>query len=115
MHIQIIGTKKSSETRAAERFFKERGIPVQFVDLTQRGLSPGELNNITRSISPEELIDRQGKEYQNLGLQYMEFDILEKLSEKPLLMKMPVVRWGSKATVGHAPESWKAWIQQETK
>lgn len=114
MTIQIIGTKKSSDTRAAERFFKERRVPYQFVDLKQRSLSAGELQNITRSVPPEDLIDPESKEYKKKGLGYMEFDIIEEIMENPLLMKQPVVRRGKDATVGYAPEKWEEWIKNDS-
>jgi arsenate reductase-like glutaredoxin family protein len=112
MNIQIIGTRKSSATRKAERYFKERGITYQFVDVRQRSLSPGELQNIAKAIPPEELIDPESKAYKQKGLAYMEFDILEEILENPLLLKLPVVRSGNKATVGYAPEVWETWIKQ---
>jgi arsenate reductase-like glutaredoxin family protein len=111
MNIQIIGIKKNSHTRAAERYFKERRIQYHFVDLTQRKLSHGELENIARSVPPEELIDTDSKEYHKRGLPYMEFDIMEELIINPLLLKMPVVRNGGKASAGYTPEVWKEWLR----
>lgn len=111
--IQIIGTKKSSETRKAERFFKERGVKYHFVDLKERGLSPGELENISRSISPSELIDTGSKEYKSRGMEYMEFDIAEELLEHPALLKIPIVRRNKEAVIGMQEETWKQWVQKE--
>ena len=110
MNIQIIGTKKSVETRKAERFFKERGIKYQFVDLRERGLTGRELENIARRVAPEDLINTGSKEYEKRGMEYMEFDILEELMENPLMIKIPVVRCGKEVTVGLKPEVWKEWI-----
>jgi len=109
MNIQIIGTKKCSETRKAERFFKERRIPAQFRDLNEKGVSKGELDNITRSIPLEELIDREGKEYKKLNLQYITHNVEDALLEYPLLFKTPIVRNGKQATLGYRPEIWKNW------
>ena len=111
MNIQIFGTKSSNDTRKAERFFKERRIPFHFRDLTEKGISKGELENIKQAISIEELIDKEGKQYQKRNLSYMVFNIEEELLNDPLLLKMPIVRNGRLATVGYEPDTWKEWIQ----
>jgi len=111
MNIQIIGTKKCSDTRKAERFFKERNIPFHFRDLNEKGISKGELDNICRSVPLEDLIDKDGKHFQKLGLQYMVYDLEEKLFAEPLLLKTPIVRNEGKATIGYQPEVWKEWIK----
>ena len=110
MNIQIIGTKKSSETRKAERFFKERGVVFHFVDLNERPLSKGEIESVARAVGADELVDEESKIYKSRGMTYMEFDPLEELGEHPLLMKIPVVRNGREATIGYSPDVWKAWI-----
>ena len=111
MNIQIIGTKKCRETQKAERFFKERRIPFHFRDLNEKGIAKGELENISRSIPIEELIDKEGKQFQKRGLQFMVYDIEGELLFDPLLLKTPIVRNEGKATVGHQPEIWKEWIK----
>lgn len=113
MNIQILGAAKSADTRKAIRFFKERGVPNYFRDLTEKGFSRGELENIGRSVPPEELIDPTGQAYKKRGLQYMDFDPIEELQEYPLLAKLPVVRNGREATVGFSPETWKSWIKKD--
>ncbi len=110
MNIQIFGTKSSSDTRKAERYFKERRIPFHFRDLNEKGISKGELENIKLAIPLEELIDKEGKQYQKRNLSYMVFDIEEELLNDPLLLKMPVVRNGRLATAGYQPDTWKEWI-----
>ncbi|MEZ5358823.1 MAG: arsenate reductase family protein [Candidatus Zixiibacteriota bacterium] len=110
MVIQIFGTKKCADSRKAERFFKERRIQTQFIDLKEKGISPGELRSICQSVSPEELIDTEGKEYEKRGFKYMKFDIIEELLDDPLLCKTPIVRLKGKATVGYQPDVWKTWI-----
>lgn len=112
MNIQIFGTKKCNNTKKAQRFFKERGIPFHFVDLNEKAMSKGELKNIIRSISPDDLIDKEGKEYQKMNLTYIQHNIEEKLLENSLLFKTPVVRNGNNATVGYKPNEWKEWISQ---
>ena len=113
MNIQIIGTRKCNDTRKAERFFKERGLSVHFVDLNERGLSAGELENISRVVGEESLLDRESKLYSRRGLEYMIFDIVEELLRHPLLLKTPVVRCGKEVTVGYVPETWKTWLEQD--
>ncbi len=109
--IQIFGTKKCSDTRKAQRFFKERGIKAQFIDLAQKEISKGELNSIRRSVPLENLIDTEGKEYEKRNLKYIRHDIEQALLEYPLLFRTPIVRLGQKATVGHEPDIWKEWAQ----
>jgi len=111
MNIQIFGTKSSSDTRKAERFFKERRIRFHFRDLTEKGVSKGELENIKQVIPLEELIDEDGKQYQKRNFAFMVFDIEEELLNDPLLFKMPVVRNGRLVTIGYKPEVWKEWIK----
>ena len=106
-NIQIFGTKKCRDTQKVERFFKERGIKYQFIDLAEKGMSPGELDSVRSVIPLEKLIDRQGKEFARLNLAFMDFDIREKLLEYPLLFKTPVVRCGKAVSVGADPEMWK--------
>ncbi len=111
MTIQIFGTPKCKDTRKAERFFKERGIQVHFVDLREKEISPGELRSITQVIPVADLIDTEGKQYRKRNLQYMKFDIVRELLEDPLLFKTPIVRFGHKVTVGYAPEIWEEWVK----
>lgn len=110
MNIQIIGTKKCKETQKAERFFKERRITFHFRDLAEKGLTKGELENISRVIPFEELIDTEGKRYKERGMQYMKFDIEVELLNDSLLLKTPIVRNGNLVTVGYQPEVWKKWL-----
>ena len=110
MNIQIIGTKKCRDTQKAERFFKERKIPYHFRDLTEKGLSKGELENINRVIPIEELIDKEGKQFKQRGFDFMVYNIEAELLEDSLLLKTPVVRNGRLTTVGFQPEVWIDWI-----
>jgi arsenate reductase (glutaredoxin) len=109
MNIQIFGVKSSHDTRKAERFFKERKIPIQFRDLNEKGISPGELDSIKRNIPLEELIDKEGKQFRKRNLEYMVYDIETELLNDPLLFKTPIVRNGKEATVGYLPEVWREW------
>ncbi len=111
MNIQIIGTKSCRDTQKTIRFFKERRIQFQFRDLNEKGISPGELENICRIIPIEELIDRQGKQFGKRNLEFMVFNIEEELLNDPLLLKTPVVRNGKLVTIGYSPDTWKDWLK----
>lgn len=110
MNIQIFGTKNCSDTRKAERYFKERRIQFQFRDLNEKGISKGELDNISRAVPLDDLIDREGKQFKKRNMQFMVFNIEEELLADPLLFKTPIVRNGKDATVGYCPDVWKSWI-----
>jgi arsenate reductase (glutaredoxin) len=112
MNIQILGTKKDNDTRKAERFFKERGIKYQFRELSEKGISKGELENIARVIKPEDLIDKEGKQYKKRNMSFMKFNIEDELLNDPLLLKMPLVRNGNFCTAGYEPDIWKEWIDK---
>ena len=112
MNIQIFGTKKSAETRKAERFFKERGIKYQFIDLKEKGLSKGEFNSVKQAVGGlDKMIDESSKDKDTLALiRYIaEEDREEKLLENQQVLVQPIVRNGKKATVGYQPDIWKNW------
>ena len=112
MNIQIFGTKKSADTRKAERFFKERGIRFQYVNLDEKGLSKGELASVKQAVGGlDAMIDENAKDKNVLALlKYIaDEDKEEKLLECQQLLKQPIVRNGKKATVGYQPDVWKAW------
>lgn len=113
--IQLFGTKKCAETRKAERWWKERGHKVSFLDLKERGPSPGELRSIAQGVGgTEKLIDREGARYRDRGLRAAQPTgprIEQHLIDDPLLLKTPIVRCSKMATVGFAPEIWEGWIK----
>jgi arsenate reductase-like glutaredoxin family protein len=113
MNIQIFGTKKCQDTRKAERWFKERSIKVQAIDLAQKGMSPGELRSVAARVGGmEKLIDREGKRYVDKGLKYAAPTgprIEAILLDDPLLLRTPIVRNGAQATIGFQPEVWETW------
>ena len=109
MNIQIFGTLKCQETRKAQRYFKERNIPFQFINLAERGLSRGELNSVKAAVGLDSLMDREGREYARRNLAYLTHDVEEELLSDPLLFKTPIVRNGQRATIGYAPATWKEW------
>ena len=109
MNIQIFGKSKCFDTKKAERYFKERRIKFQAVDLLRYGMSRGELQSVVRSVGMETLVDLSHPDA--ALIKYLAHDEakLEKLFEDPRLIKTPVVRNGRQATVGYAPEIWKTW------
>jgi arsenate reductase-like glutaredoxin family protein len=109
MNIQIFGIKKCQDTRKAERYFKERKIKYQFIDLAVKGLSKGELNSVKTAVGLENLIDKTSKEYKNSNLQYIIHNIEDVLLTNPLLFRTPIVRNGQKSTIGYHPDIWKQW------
>lgn len=112
MNIQIFGTKKCNDTKKAERFFKERNIKFHFRDLAEKGISKGELNNISHKIPITDLIDKEGKQFKKKNLQFMVFDVETELLNDPLLLKTPIVRNGNEVTVGFEQEIWKNWLNK---
>jgi arsenate reductase (glutaredoxin) len=110
MNIQIFGTLKDFDTQKAERYFKERGIKVQSVNIKEKGPSRGELESICRAIgSLDPLINTKSKSFSSIAYLQDE-DKFDKLLEQPELLNTPLVRNGKEATVGFCPEKWKLWF-----
>ena len=129
MNIQIFGTKKCNDTKKAERFFKERGIKYQFIDMKEKGMSKGEFTSVAQANGGiENMINWEGKDQDTLALiKYIadegsrgpgdigfepteaERRKLEKILENPSVIKTPVVRNGKQSTLGYQPEVWKGW------
>lgn len=111
MNIQIFGTMKCFDTKKAQRYFKERKITFQFIDILEKGLSKGELQSVKSAIGIDNLINSNTKEYTELNLKNIRSsDIKEELLlNNPKLYKTPIVRNGKKATLGYQPEIWKNW------
>lgn len=112
MKIQIFGTKKCNETKKAERFFKEREIKYQFVDMKKKGMSKGEFNSVAQANGGlDHMINWEGKDQNLLALiKYIaNEDKLEKVLENPQVIKTPVVRNGKQSTLGYQPDVWKKW------
>src|SRR5687768_6068198 len=108
MNIQIFGTRKCQDTRKAERWFKERGVKAQLIELRDKGMSPGEIKKVAAAVGGvEALIDRDGARYAERGLKYAAPTgprIEQALVDDPLLLRTPIVRNGAPATVGFKPE-----------
>ena len=112
MNIQIFGTKKSFDTKKAERWFKERRIKYQFIDLKEKGMSKGELTSVAQCVGGvEALVNPKAKDEDLLALlKYIPADArMEKLLENQHVLMEPIVRNGKKATVGYKPEVWEMW------
>lgn len=112
MNIQIFGTKKCFDTKKAERYFKERGIKFQFIDLKEKGMSKGEFTSVKQAVGGiDQMIDKNSKEKDILVLlDYLsDSDKEQKILENQQLIKTPIVRNGKQATVGFMPETWKGW------
>ncbi len=112
MNIQIFGKSKCFDTKKAERWFKERRVKFQSIDLLKYGMSGGEFDSVLRAIgSVDKLIDWDKKSPQIDLMRYMDDARAkeDKLFDNPALMKTPIVRNGKKATVGFCPEAWATW------
>lgn len=112
MNIQIFGNSKSFDTKKAERYFKERGIRVQNIDLIKYGMSNGEFESVLRAVGGiDNLINWELKSPEIDLMRYMEDAVAkeDKVYDNPKLMRTPVVRNGKQATVGYCPDIWKDW------
>ena len=109
MNIQIFGKKKCFDTKKAERWFKERRIRFQFIDLKKYGMSRGELTSVRQAVGLEAMVDP--KHPDAVLLQYLASDEakMDKLFQNPALLRTPIVRNGKQATVGYCPEIWAGW------
>lgn len=110
VNIQIFGSAKCFDTKKAQRYFKERGIPFQFIDLARKGLSPRELASVLTAVGGiGALLDDKAGDAALVRCLSREEDRVQKLFERPDLLRSPIVRDGRRATVGHRPEVWKTW------
>ena len=117
MNIQIYGTSKCFETKKAQRYFKERNIKFQFVDLVKFGMSKGEYKSIKTALrcSLDDLVNEKSKKYEQSFIKYLASEEAkeEKLLENQELFKTPIVRNGKKATLGYCPDEWKKWEDEK--
>jgi arsenate reductase-like glutaredoxin family protein len=111
--VQIFGLKNSHATRAAERFFKERRVPIHIVDLKQKPMSPGEIRRFIDRFGLPGLIDNEGKAYEDAGLKYLKVtdsELLGRIERDPKLLRLPFVRASNKISIGHDEDSWLAML-----
>jgi arsenate reductase (glutaredoxin) len=116
--VQIFGTKNSQDTRAAERFFKERRVTTQFMDLKQKPMAPGEIRRFVERFSLAGLLDSESKAYADAGLKYLrvsDSDLLARIEREPALLRLPLVRAGAKLSAGRDEETWKAMATEAAK
>jgi arsenate reductase (glutaredoxin) len=115
-NVQIFGVKNSQPTRAAERFFKERRISFQFVDLAQRAMAPGEIRRFIERFGLPNLIDQQSKAYETSGLKYLkasDAELIARLERNPKLLRLPLVRSGNHLSIGHDENAWKQMLERD--
>jgi arsenate reductase-like glutaredoxin family protein len=113
MTIQVFGVKNSQATRAAERFFKERRVAIQMIDLKQKAMAPGEIKRFVEKFGLEGILDKEGKAYQEAGLAYLrlgEKELLAKIEAEPTLLRLPLVRSAKGLSLGKDEAAWKAMV-----
>ncbi|KEI10289.1 ArsC family transcriptional regulator [Clostridium sp. K25] len=112
MNIQIFGIKKCFDTKKAERYFKERRIKYQFIDLNIKGLSKGEFQSVKKVVGLNNLINKNSREYKKLNMEYIRTESVKEeiLLNNPKLYITPIVRNGKEATIGYQPHVWEKWI-----
>ncbi len=114
MEAQIFGTRNSQETRAAERFFKERKIKIHFVDLNERPIAPGELRRFLEKFGWDAVLDRAGKQFIAAGLEYLKLSEegwLQRVQDEPRLLRLPLVRVGKVVAIGRDEVLWKTMLE----
>jgi len=117
-NVQIFGLKNSQSSRAAERFFKERRIPIQFVDLKQKSMAPGEIRRFIERFGLPALLDTEGKSYVDAGLKYLKVtdtDLLGRIERDAGLLRLPLIRSGKLLSIGTDAAAWKAMAESAGK
>ena len=109
MNIQIFGKSKCFDTKKAERYFKERRIKYQYIDIIKYGISRGELKSVINSVGLDGIVNPKDPDYELFNHLAYDEDKIEKLFEIPEMINTPVVRNGKNATVGYKPEIWATW------
>jgi arsenate reductase-like glutaredoxin family protein len=113
LSVQIFGVKNSQDTRAAERFFKERSVTIHFVDLKQKPMAPGEIKRFIERFGLTGLIDSEGKAYADAGMKYLKLsdsDLLTRIEREPKLLKLPLVRGANRLSIGKDEDGWRAML-----
>jgi arsenate reductase (glutaredoxin) len=114
--VQIFGLKNSQATRAAERFFKERGVTIHMVDLKQKPMAGGEIKRFIERFGLAGLLDNEGKAYIDAGLKYYKLsdaELLSRIEREPRLLRLPLIRGGKVLSAGHDEDAWKAMAVSE--
>ena len=113
MNVQIFGVKNSQATRAAERFFKERRVAIQMVDLNKKPMAPGEIKRFVDRFGLNALLDPEGTAYADAGLKYMKMsdaELLARIEREPKLLRLPLIRSANRLSIGHDEAAWKAML-----
>lgn len=109
--VQIFGVKNSQATRAAERFFKERRVVIQMIDLKIKPMAAGEIKRFITRFTLAGLIDIEGTAYADAGLKYLrvsDAELLAKIEREPKLLRLPLVRSANQVSIGHDEAAWKS-------
>ncbi len=112
--VQIFGVKNSQATRAAERFFKERRVTIHFVDLTRKPMAPAEIRRFADRFGLSALLDTEGKAWIDAGLKYLKVsdsEMLGRIERDPKLLRLPLIRGGTRVSAGHDGAAWKAMLE----
>lgn len=112
--IQVFGLERDPATRAAQRFFKERRVPISFVDLRRRPIAPGELRRFVDRHGAAALLDPTSRAYRDAGLGYLSLDpagVVARVLADPSLLRLPLVRHGNDVTIGRAEATWTSWLR----
>jgi arsenate reductase-like glutaredoxin family protein len=115
--IQLFGTDDSRDTRAAQRFFRERRVVVSYVDLRKRRIAPAELRRFVQALGAASLLDETSRAYRDAGLGYLRMDdaaIVERLLADIRLLRLPLVRHANDVTAGPAEDAWARWLKRGT-
>jgi arsenate reductase-like glutaredoxin family protein len=111
--VQIFGVKNSQPTRAAERFFKERGVAIHYVDLKLKPMAPGEIKRFIERFGLAGLLDSEGKAYIDAGLKYVKLSdagLLARIERDPKLLRLPLIRCANRISIGQDQDAWKAML-----
>jgi arsenate reductase (glutaredoxin) len=115
-NVQIFGVRNSQATRAAERFFKERRVAFQLVDLTKKPMAPAEIKRFVDRFGLPGLLDTEGKSWIDGGLKYLKVtdsEMLQRIERDPKLLRLPLVRGAKRLSIGHDEDSWKAMLSAD--
>jgi len=110
LSIQVFGVKNSTATRAAQRFFKERRVPIQSIDLNRKPMAPGEIKRFVERFGLAQLLDTEGAAYVDAGLKYLKMsdaELLERIEREPKLLRLPLVRFGNRLSDGRNEAGWQ--------
>jgi len=118
LNVQIFGLKNSPATRAAERFFKERRVAIQFVDLKKKPMAPGEIKRFVDRFGLDQLLDTEGIAYLDAGMKYLKMSaagLLQRIEQDPRLLRLPLVRSGNRFSIGQDTAGWQEMLVETGK